>query len=132
MTLIKTETGTLLDGVPFEGRLHVDFEIRLPVMQHTGQALDDTEERFGTVEGFAADAYYRCAVMACSLVRLGDIPQEALTAALLHENLTSDDYDILLAARESLKGKRSGEKPGSPVSNSPSLPSADTASAKSE
>ncbi|WP_332829651.1 hypothetical protein [Escherichia coli] len=40
-------------------------------MRDNGQALEETEERFQTVDGFAADYYYRCAVMAATLVRLG-------------------------------------------------------------
>ncbi|PPA30467.1 hypothetical protein C3737_12765 [Aeromonas jandaei] len=139
MTGVKTETGKLLDGVPFggtqnasnQGPLQFDFEVRLPLMAHTGEALEETEEKFGTVEGFAADAYYRCAMMARALVRLGDIPKDDITAELLHENLTNDDYEVLQAAQATLKGKRSGGNPGSPASSSPSLPLADTASAKS-
>ncbi|WP_332832398.1 hypothetical protein [Escherichia coli] len=34
-------------------------------------STEETEERFQTVDGFAADYYYRCAVMAATLVRLG-------------------------------------------------------------
>jgi hypothetical protein len=132
MSLVKTETGKLLDGVPFGDVLHTDFEIRLPVMRDTGQALEDAEERYGEVTGFAADSFYRVAVMASTLVRLGDIPKESLTAELLHDNLTSDDYDILVAARDKLKAKRNGGNPGSPDSASPSSPSDNTASPKAE
>lgn len=132
MTLVKTETGKLLDGVPFGGTFHMDFEIRLPVMCDTGQALEDAEERFGEVTGFMADSFYRAAVMATTLIRLGDIPKEELTAELLHTNLTSDDYDQLVAARGKLKAKRNGGNPGSPDSALPSSPSGDAASPKTE
>lgn len=132
MTQVKTETGKLLDGIPFGGTLHMDYEIRLPVMCDTGQALEDAEERFGDVTGFMADSFYRAAVMASTLIHLGDIPKEELTAELLHENLTSDDYDVLVAARDKLKAKRNGGNPGSPDSASPSSPSDDTASPKTE
>lgn len=120
---VKTEKGQLLDGVPFGDALHRDFELRLPVLADTGQALDDAEDRFGTVEGFAADAFYRAAVMASTLVSLGDIAKDELTAELLYENLTPDDYDVLNKARSHLKEKRSGGNPGSPDTASPSSPS---------
>lgn len=132
MTQVKTETGKLLDGIPFGGILHKDFEIRLPVMRDTGQALEDAEERYGEVTGFMADSFYRAAVMASTLIRLGDIPNEELTAELLHENLTSDDYDELVAARTKLKEKRNGGNPGSPDSALPSSPSGDVVSPKTE
>ncbi len=78
-------------------------------MRDNGQATGrNGKERFQTVDGFAADYYYRCAVMAATLVRLGDIPQEELTAELLHDNMTPDDFNILLASRNVLKVKRNG------------------------
>lgn len=132
MTQVKTETGKLLDGIPFGDSIHMDFEIRLPVMRDTGQALEDAEERYGEVTGFAADSFYRAAVIASTLIRLGDIPKEELTAELLHDNLTSDDYDVLVAARDKLKEKRNGGNPGSPDSVLPSSLSGDAASPKTE
>ncbi|EGT5658475.1 hypothetical protein JD793_004679 [Citrobacter braakii] len=130
MTQVKTEKGTLLDGIPFNGSIHVDFELRLPVLADTGQALDDVEERFGTTEGYAPDAFYRAAVLASTLKRLGNIPAENLTAELLYDNLTPDDYDVLNNARGRLKGKRSGGNPGSSESDSQPSPSGDAVSAK--
>ncbi|EKN5996305.1 hypothetical protein ACVSUC_19745 [Yersinia enterocolitica] len=132
MTKVKTETGTLQDGVLFGETLHMDFELRLPVMKDNGQALEEAEERYNSVDRFAADYYYRCAVMASTLIRLGNIPQEELTADLLFENLTTDDYDLLLKARDRLKAKRNGGKPASPDSALPSSPSDDTASPKNK
>ncbi|MEB0964961.1 hypothetical protein VC899_07090 [Citrobacter braakii] len=123
MTIIQTETGKLVDGVIFGDTVHHNFELRLPVMKDNGQALEETEERFQTVEGFSADYYYRCAVMAATLVRLGDIPQEEVTAELLYDNLTPSDFDILMVARGTLKVKRNGGNPGSPDSDSQSLSS---------
>lgn len=121
--IIKTEKGKLLDGVPFGDALHRDFELRLPVLADTGQALDDAEERFGTTDGFAADAFYRAAVMASTLENLGGIPKEELTAELLYDNLTGEDYDVLHNARERLKAKRKDGNPGSSDSASLSSPS---------
>ncbi|MDM4970844.1 hypothetical protein QT323_20175 [Escherichia coli] len=92
MTLINTQTGELSDGVVFNDAVHKNFELRLPVMRDNGQALEETEERFQTVAGFAADYYYRCAVMAATLVRLGDIPQEELTAELLYDHMVAGRF----------------------------------------
>ncbi|MFX2607068.1 hypothetical protein [Enterobacter mori] len=132
MTQLKTETGKLLDGIPFGDARHVDFEIRLAPMCVTGQALDETEEKYGKVNGWQEDTFYRVAVLAGSLVRLGDIPKEELTAELLHEHLTEDDYNLMQAAVERLKAKRNGGNPGSPDTDSPSLSSESTELPKSE
>lgn len=123
MTIINTQTGKLVDGVVFNGTVHKNFELRLPVMRDNGQALEEAEERFKTVETFSSDYYYRCAVMAATLIRLGDIPQEEVTADLLYDNMTPEDFNILMSARGTLKVKRSGENPGSPDSDSQSLSS---------
>ncbi|WP_105492195.1 hypothetical protein [Escherichia coli] len=127
MSIVNTETGTLSDGVVFNGTVHKNFELRLPVMRDNGQALDETEERFNTVEGFAADYYYRCALMAATLIRLGDIPQEALTAELLYNNLTPQDFDVLMLACGTLRVKRNGGNPDSKASGLPSSSSGVTA-----
>ncbi|EHT7346331.1 hypothetical protein KXR09_003931 [Escherichia coli] len=132
MTLINTHTGELSVGVEFNGILHKNFELRLPVMRDNGQALEETEERFQTVAGFAADYYYRCAVMAATLVRLGDIPQEELTAELLYDHMVPEDFEILKSARDILKVKRSGGNPGSPDSGSQSSSSGATELPKSK
>jgi hypothetical protein len=132
MIKAKTETGTLMDGIPFGDAVHVDYEIGLPLMRHNFEALDDTEEKYGTVEGFIPDSWYRCAILASTLVRLGSIPREELTAGLLHEHLTDDDYDILTGAQGTLRAKRSGGNPGSPDTDSPSSPSESTVLPKSE
>ncbi|KNC89706.1 hypothetical protein [Trabulsiella odontotermitis] len=129
---IKTEKGRLLDGIPFGGEMHFDFELRLPVMADSNRALDATEECFEKAdESYESDAFYRSAVMA-STITLGKIPPEELTAELLFNELTRDDYDVLFAARERLKAKRRGGNPGSPDSESPSSPSDDAGSVKSE
>ena len=127
MTIIATQTGELSDGLVFNGTIHKNFELRLPGMRDNGQALEETEERFQTVDGFAADYYYRCAVMAATLGRLGDIPQEELTAELLHDNMTPEDFNILLASRNVLKVKRSGGNPGSPAAGAQALSAGATA-----
>ncbi|MFO6425585.1 hypothetical protein ACLBOM_00560 [Escherichia coli] len=127
MTIIATQTGELSDGLVFNGTIHKNFELRLPVMRDNGQALEETEERFQTVDGFAADGPL---LPLCgnggNAGPSGDIPQEELTAELLHDNMTPEDFNILLASRNVLKVKRSGGNPGSPDSGSQSLSSGAT------
>lgn len=132
MTQVNTEKGKLLDGVPFGDTHHFEFEIRLATMNVTGQALEDAEDKYGSIQGFAADTFYRTAVLAGELVSLGSIPKEDITAELLHDNLTEDDYAVLQEAVEKLKAKRNGGNPGSPVTDSPSSPSDDAASPKTK
>ncbi|EOZ4638851.1 hypothetical protein ACQRKX_001798 [Enterobacter cloacae] len=128
----KTERGTLLDGVPFNDTLHMAFEIRLPTMKITCEALDAAEEKTGSAEGMASDAYYRAALFAGSLLSLGNIPAESLTPDLLYEYLTQDDYDQFDKAVKRLKEKRNGGNPGSPDSGLQPSPSDSTASPNSK
>lgn len=129
---MRTETGRLLDGIEHNGVTHYDFEVRLPLVRDTGQALDDTDDRFGTISGNRADAFYRCALYAVTLVRVGDIPPSELTPDLLYDALTEDDYDEIKNALERLRAKRSGGNPGSPDCASPPSPSDSTVSDPSQ
>lgn len=120
-------TGELEYGVAFNDELHYDFEMGLSTMEQTYQALDATEAACGTTEGPKADLYYRMALMAFTLRRLGSIPVEELTPELLLAELTAEDYDRLLDASITVKKKRQRTKNAAPDSGSPSLPSAPTA-----
>ncbi|EDL1762301.1 hypothetical protein NXJ01_004759 [Salmonella enterica] len=119
--------GELEYGVAFNGELHYDFEMGLSTMEQTYQALDATEAACGTTEGAKADLYYRMALMARTLRRLGTIPSDALTPELLLAELTAEDYDRLLDATIAVKKKRQRVKSDTPDSALPSLPSAPTA-----
>lgn len=121
--MVTTEKGTLPEGILFDGKLHRDFEMGVTLMKHTAEALDVTEDTMGSTEGYVGDMFYRIAVLAASLVSLGDIPRESLTAQLLYDNLSERDFDVLRAARDTLTVKRTGGSPGSPGSDSPSSPS---------
>lgn len=122
-----TVAGELEYGVAFNGELHYDFEMGLSTMEQTYQALDATEAACGTTEGAKADLYYRMALMARTLRRLGTIPPDALTPELLLAELTAEDYDRLLDATIAVKKKRQRVKSDTPDSASPSSPSAPTA-----
>ncbi|EDQ5929996.1 hypothetical protein XY32_003173 [Salmonella enterica subsp. enterica] len=74
--------------------------------------------------------YYRMALMATVLTRLGDIPAEAVTPELLLDGLLSEDYERLNDAIAELKKKRRNAKAGDRDCALPSSPSDSTASAK--
>lgn len=125
-----TENGTLSAGIWFGGEYHRQFEIRLPVMRDTSAALVETEDEYGTIDGYEANTFYRLNVLARALIQLGTIPETEVTTALLLDELSEDDYDALQEAVARLKVKRSGEKPASQDSDLPLSPSDDAASQK--
>jgi hypothetical protein len=82
---------------------HFDFQVRLPVVRDTIEALRLTYEQFGTTEGAAAVTYYRVAVMARSITALGDLPEGDITPELLLDGLTDEDFDLIDAQIEAIK-----------------------------
>lgn len=117
------EKDTLRYGVEYpagSGQLHYDFELRLPTVGDNIAAIEEL--------GVGSNLRLNTAMLARGLVKLGDIPREAINYALLEQHLVDDDYDVLAEARERLKKKRMRPKPGSPASDSPSSPSVGTAS----
>ncbi|ELQ7075222.1 hypothetical protein QQ154_001142 [Salmonella enterica] len=127
-----TTQNTLLYGIEYDGRTHYDFDIRLPVMADIYNALDKAEQVHGNSDSGAGDLYYRMALMASVLTRLGDIPAEVVTPELLLAGLLSEDYERLSDAIAELKKKRRNANAGGTDCGLPSSPSAPTASAKSE
>ncbi|PHM47086.1 hypothetical protein [Xenorhabdus miraniensis] len=101
-----TQTGKLLYGVEHGDRLHYEFEVRLPTMRQSYEALDDAESVCGTVDSHKADLYYRMAVVTKCLVSLGTIPVTDITTELLLDQLTSEDFDVLEQAIAGIKKKR--------------------------
>ena len=90
---MMTERGTLPVGVEFEGRQHREFELRPQIVRDSIEAMED--ERAQKNKNYMA-----LAVMARQVVRLGDIPKEKITAALLMEM-----YDQDLAAMAEAAGR---------------------------
>lgn len=118
-----TEKDALQYGVEYpagSGQLHYDFELRLPTVGDNITAIEEL--------GVGSNLRLNTAMLARALVKLGDIPREAITYELLDQNLVDDDYDVLAEARERLKKKRMRPNPNSPASDLPSLPSASTGS----
>jgi hypothetical protein len=128
----NTHTDLLLYGVSHNGQVHYRFTVGLPLMRHTYEALDETEAALGTSDGNEADLYYRMALLARSLIALGDIPKEDITGQLLLDGLTAEDYDRLKAATDDLKKKRILPQNAAPGSASSPLPSDDAASANNK
>lgn len=115
-----TQTGKLNYGVEYNGALHYDFELRLPMVADNIAALEEV----GTQSNLRVNTaiYVRC------LTKLGTIPKEALTYEFLATNMVDDDYDALAGAISDLKKKRKVSSVPSPTTDSPSSSSDSTVS----
>lgn len=118
-----TITGTLRYGVEFDGKVHRAFELRLPTIGDNIAAIEEV--------GHESSLKLSVALLARTVVKLGDIPAEAVDYALLTEHMVDDDYDVLAEKRDALKKKRMSWSGSSPTSGSPSLSSVPTDSPKS-
>lgn len=95
-----THIGKLRYGAEYpagSGMLHYDFEMRVPTIADNIAALEEV--------GPASSLQLNVAMMARCLVRLGDIPAEAINTSLIN-GLVDEDYDELADARDALKKKR--------------------------
>jgi len=95
-------------GVEFDGKLHHEFELRLPMIGDNVEALN-IAKRDSVLDT-------NVALLARCLTRLGDIPKEAISYELLNSNLVDDDYDVLWGALADLKKKRLTQSPRSKTS----------------
>ncbi|CAH0445504.1 hypothetical protein LMG10661_01722 [Ralstonia syzygii subsp. syzygii] len=100
--------GSLVDGVVYEGLVHVDFEIRAVVVEDQLAAIEAVaaESTELDVDKGVRDARTRVATLVAQLVFLGSIPREALTYAWLRNALSPDDVDVLYNAAEEAAKKR--------------------------
>lgn len=119
--------GTLIYGVAHGDTVHYDYGIVLPVIRHTVNALGATMEAFGETTSPAASMYYRAAVMAEAMESLGSLEADSITADVLLDGMTDDDFDLIDAELAGLKKKRMQEKPLLPDSEKQPSPSDDTA-----
>lgn len=102
--MVRTETGSLQYGVEYpadSGQLHYDFALRLPTVADNIQALE--------THGSGNMLRLNTAMLASCLLKLGDIPAEAIDFALL-EGMVDDDFDILAKARDELKKAETAER----------------------
>ncbi|MBW5285777.1 hypothetical protein [Burkholderia gladioli] len=127
--MIKTETGSLQYGIEYpadSGQLHYDFEIRIGTVEDN-VATYEQPDIFG---GGVSNMRVTVAMLARCLLKLGTIPREAITPALIGTAVDAD-YDVLVLAQDELKKKRLRPKTDSGTSDLPQSSSADTASATS-
>lgn len=90
---MKTEPFDLEYGVLYQDRLHFHGEVRLNTLQ---DEIDlDQGEGFRKVD-----------LLARAVVRLGDIPAEALSGDFLAAEVEPEDYGRIAEAQEQLKKKR--------------------------
>ena len=121
-------TGKLMYGVSAGNAIHYDYSVVLPVIRHTVNALAATMEAMGETDSPPAAMYYRAAVMAEVMVSLGSLSKEEITAEVLLDGMTDEDFDLVDAELAGIKKKRINLKPDSPDSEEPHLPSDSTAS----
>ena len=121
--MTMTQSDKLVYGVEYEGTIHFDFELRLPMVADNIAALEEV--------GAQSNLRVNTAMYARCITKLGTIPQGEITYALLSNNLVDDDYDVLHAAVAELKKKRQALSQPSPTTDSPSLSSDRTASPSS-
>lgn len=120
--------GKLMYGVAVGDAIHYDYTVVLPVIRHTVNALAVTFEAMGETDSPPAAMYYRAAVMAEALESLGPLTKEEITAELLLDGLTDEDFDLIDAELTGLKKKRMPSKPDSPDSEKSPSSSDSTAS----
>lgn len=100
----------LLDGIDYDGKRHLEFLVKVPVMRDVYDALDETEEVCGSTESKGSDLYYRMALTKRILIQLGTISQDVITTDFLLDNLTSMDYDVIDDAIDDAKKAESREQ----------------------
>lgn len=106
-----TEKGQLIYGIEFDGKLHFDFEVRLPMVRDNIAAIEFTDGRSGM--------RVSTAMYAIILLSLGAIPKEKITYQLLSEGLVDEDFDAVSEAVDRLKKKRMQANPALKTSESP-------------
>lgn len=104
------------------GQWHYAYEMRLPTVADNIAAIEE--------HGVDSNMRLNTAMLARCLVKLGDIPAEAINYALV-ASLVDDDFDVLASTREQLKKKRLQQKASLSACALPSSPLASTASASS-
>ncbi|KIP18748.1 hypothetical protein KY49_3290 [Burkholderia sp. MSHR3999] len=112
------ESGVLLYGVEYEGKIHYDFEMRLPTVEDNIAAIE--------LVGAASNLRVNSAMYARCITKLGTIPPDAITYQFITANMVDDDYDVLHNKVQELKKKRRASNTRSPTSDSLSSSSGST------
>ncbi|WYX15063.1 hypothetical protein WJ974_00500 [Achromobacter xylosoxidans] len=103
--------GTLVYGVPYGGRRHYDFSMRLPTMGDNVDAL----EAHPDASGVRIDL----AMFAACMERLGDIPADDIGYELLAE-IDPADMDVIYAELAEAKKRLLPSSDCEPTERSPS------------
>jgi len=98
-----THTGELPIGLEIDGKLHRAFELRPALLDDNIEAIDEV----GSDNALKLSA----AITARQLLRLGDIPKEKITTALIR-SLRTEDWNALDAAAAELVKKSMPQKSG--------------------
>lgn len=86
-----TEKGILPIGVEYKGKTHRDFELRPQKVKDSVDVMEDPRAQKN-------DGYFGVAVLARQIEKLGDVPKEEITPALLLE-MWDDDLKALHEAK---------------------------------
>lgn len=97
MNASMTEDGTLLAGVEYEGKTHKDFTLRVATMEDVEKAIEEA----GPDAGNARIARHQ---WSHTMIRLGGIPREKITAELL-AGMVAEEFGIIRHTEESLLKK---------------------------
>ena len=89
-------TGELLIGIEYKGVVHKHFELQPVRVRDTIEAEKATVGK-STVE-------FMIAILAKQIVKLGAVPEDAITVDLLCE-MYDDDLEVFQKARDGLKKK---------------------------
>ena len=103
-----TERGTLPVGVEHGGQVHRDYEVRPRLVRDSVEAMEDPR-------ALKNESYAGVCLLARQIVRLGAIPKEEITPALLMEMYEEDLGELYRAAEEVARRLKSfrgeGERP---------------------
>lgn len=86
------EKRTLPIGIEYKGKRHRDLEVRHRMVKDLVAGHDNPLMN-------KSDSNYEICCLAEQIIKLGDIPKEEITAALLAE-MYVDDFDTLVEAAE--------------------------------
>lgn len=102
MSNCLSEKGTLPFGVEYKGKIHRDFEIREQLVADTIEIFEDNEN---AARAERSDSFFSVCATAKRLLRLGNIPREAITPGLLMA-MRQEDFNEISAASKRLEENR--------------------------
>jgi hypothetical protein len=110
-----TETGTLPIGVEYEGKVHREFEVRPRLVRDSIEISAEQSEL-----GSKNSAHLGACILAKQIIRIGDIPKEAITAELVLDMYEDDGVavqeakDRVEARLKSFRGAEAGSATDAP------------------